>query len=159
MPSITAMSVTNDEVAAVQRAYPRIYLACHTRHEKRRANVAALTPQESTLLAHLHDRDPMRAADLARHLGIGAPTLSAALKRLTALGYITRTRDTRDGRALALRRSAKGARAMQDSSVLDKQRVAAMLAQLSTADRQRAIAGLELLAGAAQAVPKRAGAR
>ena len=91
----------------------------------------------------------MRAAALARHLGVVPSTMSAAVKRLSALGYIARGRDARDRRAASLRLSPQGARAMQAGSVLETARVAAMLRRLSAADRARAIDGLELLAAAA----------
>ena len=101
----------------------------------------------------------MRAAALARHLGVSASTLSAAIKRLTALGYVARTRDERDGRAVALRLSPQGARAMQGGSVLDSRRVSMLLSRLQTADRVRAIEGLALLAHAAYHMPKTENAR
>ena len=144
------MPVSNRDVAAVQRYYPQIYLACHTRHQRRRANRASLTANESSLLAHLSRDQPLRAATLARHLGVGASTLSAAVKRLTALGYIVRERDANDQRALSLRLSSLGTRAMQAASVLETSRVATLLAKLSAAERTHAIEGLRLLAEAAR---------
>ena len=99
----------------------------------------------------------MRAAALARHLGVGASTLSAAVKRLSALGYIARDRDNGDGRAVSLRLSTQGARAMQSGSVLDSARVATMLSQLRPPDRARALAGLTLLAEAALRLSKKGG--
>jgi DNA-binding MarR family transcriptional regulator len=147
------MRVSNAEVAAVQRDYPKIYLACHTRHVRRRSG-ARLTPQESTLLAHLSTDTPMRASVLARHLGIGAPSLSATIKRLVSMGYITRTRDAQDGRAASLRLSRAGASAMQGSSVLDRMRVTTLLRQLTPDERRTALDGLALLARAALDVPK-----
>ena len=147
------MPVRNTEVAAVQRDYPKIYLACHTRHVRRRDG-QRITPQESTLLAHLSPDQPTRAAALARHLGIGAPTLSATVKRLVALGYVTRTPDPRDKRAVALRLSSSGAKMMQASSVLDARRVASMLRELSDNERRRALEGLALLASASLRVAK-----
>ena len=146
------MPVSNRDVAAVPRHYPQIYLACHTRHQRRRSSETALTPQESSLLAHLSEDEPVRAARLARHLGVVASTLSAAIKRLTALGYIARAKDARDGRAAALRLSRQGARAMQAGSVLETRRVAAMLAGLAPSDRARALDGLALLAMAARSL-------
>jgi DNA-binding MarR family transcriptional regulator len=146
------MSVSNRDVAAIQRFYPQIYLACHTRHHRRRSNAAQLTPQESSILAHLHEDAPMRAAALARHLGVVASTMSAAIKRLTGLGYIARDPESGDRRALALRLSRQGARAMQTGSVLERRRVAAMLAQLPPQKRAHAIEGLGLLANAARAL-------
>jgi DNA-binding MarR family transcriptional regulator len=149
------MPVAKRDVMAVQRYYPQIYLACHTRHQRRRSNTAQLTSHESSLLAHLSPETPMRPATLARHLGVGASTLSAAVKRLTALGYIVRTRDASDGRAASLRLSALGARAMQAGSVLDTDRVELLLARLAPPERRRAVEGLALLAGAATALPRR----
>lgn len=147
------MPVSNRDVAAVQRYYPQIYLACHTRHQRRRSNAAGLTANESSLLAHLSADQPMRAAPLARHLGVGPSTLSATVKRLTTLGYIVRTADEADRRAVSLRLSAVGLRAMQAASVLESRRVAAVLAKLSAGQRARAIAGLRLLAEAARSGP------
>ena len=151
------MAVTNSEVAAVQRCYPRIYLACHTRHQRRRSNSAALTAHESSILAHLDRRTPIRAATLAHHLGVGASTLSAAIKRLDALGYLVREKEHRDGRAVALRLSPSGAKAMQSGSVLEPTRVRALLGALTPDERARAIAGLELLARATSRLPPRKG--
>jgi DNA-binding MarR family transcriptional regulator len=154
------MPVSNQDVAAVQRAYPKIYLACHTRHERRRSNAAQLTAHESSLLAHLSATTPMRASELARHLDVTPSTMSAAIKRLAAAGYIASTRDPEDARALALRLSSKGAKAMQAGSVLDSALVRRLLAVMSADDRTRAIAGLELLAAAADTLSrKRGGAR
>lgn len=149
------MRVSERDIAAVQRCYPKIYLACHTRHQRRRTNAAALTAHESSLLAHLSEQSGMRPSALAAHLGIGRPALSAAIKRLTALGYVTQSRDDDDARAVALRLSAKGARAMQASSVLDAARVKALLDVLSPDDRASALQGLELLARAATALGPR----
>jgi DNA-binding MarR family transcriptional regulator len=59
------------------------------------------------------ERHPMRASELARHLGVRASTMSAATKRLTSLGYIAREPDKGDRRAASLRLSKAGAHAMQ----------------------------------------------
>lgn len=149
------MPVSNDDVAAVQRYYPQIYLACHTRHHRRRSNDAQLTTQESGILGHLSDRHPIRASELARHLGVSRSTMSAAIKRLTKLGYIDRGRDRVDRRAASLFLSTQGARAMQAGSVLETGRVRLMLARLRGAERRSAIEGLALLARAAAEVPKK----
>ena len=145
------MPVSNRDVRLVQVAYPQIYFACHTRHVRRASTPTRLSATDSTLLAHLDEERPTRPTALAKHLGLAASTLSAAINRLAKLGYVTLRRADADGRAIDLRLSAKGAEAMQGSSVLESARVARMLGRLSGAERRRALDGINLLARAARA--------
>jgi len=101
------------------------------------------------LLAHLDPDAGMTMGRLARHLGIGAPSLSAAIRRMEALGYVSRSPRPRDRRIIELRLTAQGSEAMASTSLLDTRRVASMLARLPAADRRRATVGLALLARAA----------
>jgi DNA-binding MarR family transcriptional regulator len=139
-------------VRQVQRWYPQIYLACHVDHKRPRSTQSGISPRESSLLAHLDERVPVTPADLARHLGVGAPTLSAALKRLARLGYVARDRDPKDSRRQQIRLTPAGARAMSDGSVLDTSRVVRLLNRLTPAERVRALDGLGLLARAAREI-------
>jgi DNA-binding MarR family transcriptional regulator len=138
-------------VRSVQRAYPQIYLACHVDHVRTKSNRYHLSAHDSSVLAHLDETKSTLAGQLARHLGVSNSTLSAALKRLEALGYVARKPRPRDRRQVELRLTEPGAVAMSAASVLDAKRVAAMLARLSPAQQRRAAAGLDLLAGAARA--------
>ena len=144
------MPVSNRDVRLVQVAYPQIYFACHTRHVRRASTATQLSATDSTLLAHLDEQEAVRATALAKHLGLAASTLSAAIARLAALGYVIQRRGTTDGRAVDLLLSLKGAAAMQASSVLESARVKKMLGQLTTAERTRALHGLALLGKAAR---------
>ncbi len=144
------MPVSNRDVRMVQVAYPQIYFACHTRHVRRASTTAQLSATDSTLLAHLDEDEPVRATALAKHLGLAASTMSAAIARLATLGYVIQQRDGTDRRAVQLRLSAKGASAMQASSVLESARVKKMLAHLTPAERKSALAGLSLLGKAAR---------
>ena len=149
------MVVASQDVRAVQAYYPRIYLACHIQHMRRTPARANLTESESNLLSHLDEQHPIRASSLARHMGVSRSSMSATIKRLIQLGYVTRAREPDDARAAALRLSPAGARAMQAGSVLDTDRVAALLARLAPSDRKQAIAGLRLLARAADQLPRK----
>ena len=144
------MPVSNRDVRLVQVAYPQIYFACHTRHVRRASTTTQLSATDSTLLAHLDEEHAVRATALARHLGLAASTLSAAIARLAKLDYVIQRRDSRDGRAVELLLSAKGAAAMQASSVLESDRVRRMLAHLRAPERKRALDGLALLGKAAR---------
>jgi MarR family transcriptional regulator, organic hydroperoxide resistance regulator len=64
-------------------------------------------PQYLVLLA-LWDRSPRNVRDLGETLRHEPATLSPMLKRLEALGYITRGRSARDERALAVELTDKG---------------------------------------------------
>jgi DNA-binding MarR family transcriptional regulator len=142
-------------VRAIQIAYPRIYLACHTVHTRARSTAFRLSARDSSLLGHLDETEPTRPADLARHMDIGAPTLSAALRRLEALGYVTRAQADADRRGIELRLTAKGAGALSATSVLEPVRVRALLRSLAPADRTRAVTGLTILGRAAAALGRR----
>jgi DNA-binding MarR family transcriptional regulator len=144
------MSVSNRDVRLVQVAYPQIYFACHTRHIRRASTATRLSAADSTLLAHLDEDRATRPTQLAKHLGLAASTLSAAINRLGKLGYVSLGKAISDGRAVDLRLTAKGAAAMQASSVLDAALVAKMLAQLSSTERNRALEGIGLLARGAR---------
>jgi DNA-binding MarR family transcriptional regulator len=144
------MPVSNRDVRLVQVAYPQIYFACHTRHIRRASTATRLSAADSTLLAHLDEDRATRPTELAKHLGVAASTLSAAINRLAKLGYVTLGKAISDGRAVDLRLTAKGAAAMQASSVLDAALVARMLTQLSSSERARALAGIGLLAKGAR---------
>ena len=124
-------------------------LAC-TRHVRRASTPTQLSATDSTLLAHLDERDAVRATALAKHLGLAASTLSAAIARLASLGYVVQRRDAKDGRVVDLLLSANGAAAMQASSVLESARVKKMLGGLTAAERKRALEGLALLGRAAR---------
>jgi DNA-binding MarR family transcriptional regulator len=72
---------------------------------------------------------------LAAHLDLGRPTVSEALKRLTALGFVVRTTSSRDRRATGALLSEKGLRAIREMSVLETTQLRAVLALASRDDR------------------------
>lgn len=144
------MPVSNRDVRLVQVAYPQIYFACHTRHIRRASTATRLSAADSTLLAHLDEDRAARPTSLAKHLGLAASTLSAAIARLAKLGYVAHGKAANDGRAVDLRLTTTGAAAMQASSVLDSALVAKMLHQLPSAERKRALDGITLLAKGAR---------
>jgi DNA-binding MarR family transcriptional regulator len=138
--------VMADDVRRIQRAYPQLYLACHREHATRRRG-HGLSDRDSSLLAHLDELAPVTAGALAKHLGVGPSTITEAIDRLEAKQLVERTRR---GRRVELRITAAGGELMQASSVLDRERVEAMIAAVPARDRDAAVRGLELLASAAR---------
>jgi DNA-binding MarR family transcriptional regulator len=139
---------TDDAVSRIQIAYPQVYLACHTRHQRKRSTRHNLSQRDSSILAHLHPTQGIAPAVLAAHLGIVRSTMSEALKRLIALGFVQRA----SARGAAVILSEQGISAMRDTSVLETARLARVLSALSARDRQLICDGLERLARACRRV-------
>jgi DNA-binding MarR family transcriptional regulator len=142
-------------VLAIQQLYPQVFHACHVRHLRRRSNAFRLSESDSAILAHIGPAFATSARDLARHLGIGAPTMSAALQRLEALGYVARGGRTKVSPLRRLELTELGRRALQATSVLDADRLLALLGTLTPRERERAVGGLQLLARGARALARK----
>ena len=130
--------------------YPKIYFACHTRHVRDPRTRRILSAHQASILDHLDTEDSLPLMDLARHMGVTPSTMSIAVERLVRQGYVLRARDRIDRRRVSLLLSAAGARLREAKSVLDPVRVRGMLERLSPQQRERALAGLALLARASQ---------
>ena len=131
-----------EAILRIQTAYPRIYLACHSRHQNKRTTTAQLSQRDASLLAHLSETEAVSQKDLAGHVGLGKSTLSEAISSLEEMGYVVRNG--------AVLRTGAGTQAMSSGSVLETDRLGALLLMLSEEERTRAVDGLELLAAAAR---------
>lgn len=140
----------DQHVFEILRAYPQVYLACHVEHRTRGASPTGLTERDGSVLAHIDDREGTRPAELARHLGIARSTLSATLARLEQAGLLDIDADASDRRRRRIRLTEHGRAAIASHSVLDPERLAALLARLAPAERIQAVEGMRLLAGAAR---------
>ena len=135
---------------AVLTLYPRIYLACHTRHVRDAQSQRLLSRHQASILDPLDEVSPTSVVELARHMGVTPGTMSLAIDRLERKGYVVRLRDATDRRRVHVRLTSAGVRMRSATSVLDPERVDAVLARLTEDERVRAIHGLELLARASQ---------
>jgi len=140
-----------DPVRQVMTYYPRIFFACHTEHVRDPKTRRKISAHQASILDHLDEIEPTGLNDLARHMGVTPSTMSLTVDRLARDGYVKRGADLRDGRRVALRITRAGARLRDQMTVLDADRVKAMLGQMKPADRREALRGLELLARAADA--------
>ena len=139
-----------DDVYEVQRLYPQIFLACHTNHVRAASTRWKLSAHDSAILSHLDRSSGLSPRLLAKHLGVAPSTLSASIKRLTNLGYLTCDAPANDKRRREIRLTDRGAEAMAATSVVDGDRVRELLKRLKPADRRKALDGLALLARAAR---------
>jgi MarR family transcriptional regulator, organic hydroperoxide resistance regulator len=132
----------------VQVTYPQVYLACHTRHQRKRSTDHRLSARDAAILAHLDIECPISPTRLAAHLNVSKSTVSEALKRLAELGFVLRAPAGRDRRAFGATLSTKGLRAIRDMSVLETKRLRGVLALTSGEDRIAIAQGMARLAEA-----------
>ena len=153
------LRMPSDDVTEVLKAYPQIYHACHLEHSRARSNPRGISNRDGWILGHLDLAQPTAPRTLARHLALGASTVSEAVRRLERLGYAVRRRPDGDRRRVEIFLTPRGAAAMRATSVLDAGRVGKLIAQLPKQERAAAMEGLALLAKAARALnqkePKR----
>jgi MarR family transcriptional regulator, organic hydroperoxide resistance regulator len=139
-----------DAVSLLMTFYPKIYLACHTRHVNDPVKGVKLTTHQGSILDHLDVSDSITMQELALHLGVTPSTMSITIDRLSKLGYVKREKDKADSRRVNLFLTAHGNRIKQSKSVLDAVRVKQMLSRLTEKERSEAMRGLGLLATAAE---------
>jgi len=142
--------MTDTDVYEVQRLYPQIFVACHTDHVRAVSTKWRVSSQDASILAHLDRQFGLSPRALAGHLGVAPSTLSASIARLAKLGYLTSKPNDKDRRKRDLLLTARGAEAISATSVLDAERVRALLAELKPSERKGALRGLALLARAAR---------
>jgi DNA-binding MarR family transcriptional regulator len=141
-----------DEVFEIQRLYPQIFVACHNDHIRAASTGWRISSQDSSVLVHLDRNAGTRPSALAKHLGVAPSTLSATIARLEKLGYLSSTPHERDRRRRELRLTARGGEAIAATSVLDGERVRAMVKKLTPTELTAAVRGLGLLARAAREI-------
>lgn len=139
-----------ETIFEVQRLFPQIYLACHADHVRAASTSWDLSSHDASILAHLDLENAISPRALAAHLNVAASTLSAAIARLSRLGYLTSEPSPSDRRQRELRLTDRGAEAIASTSVLDENRVRELLDRLNAQERAAALRGLQLLAQAAR---------
>ena len=134
----------------VLQSYPKIYLACHTRHIRDNESGEKLTQHQASVLDHLSSDFLLSVSELARHLDVTESTMSIQVTQLENAGYVCRIPDSRDRRRVRVRLTAKGVRVKQQNTVLDPDLVRQMISLLRPDDAEAALRGIELLAMAAE---------
>lgn len=137
-----------------QELLARIHFTCRTRQVADPETERTLSAHQASILDHLSENSATTLSQLATHMGVTVSTMSLAIRRLVAEGYVNRCRDAGDGRKVCLRLTPAGARIKKANSTLDPQRVSDMLDALSAEERSLALRGLALLSQAAQSMPK-----
>jgi DNA-binding MarR family transcriptional regulator len=147
VPSVEVAPLKRD-VLSVLVAYPQIWHACHTHHQRGEHSGDPLTEREASVLVHVEAYSPASPKALAQHMGITKATMSALIDTLHERGFINRAQHATDRRRHELTLTKKGEDAIIRGSVLDAGRVQRALMSLPAAKRTLAVEGISLLAQA-----------
>jgi DNA-binding MarR family transcriptional regulator len=118
------------------------------------ARFARLASRESTstmpralwrTLAQLDELGPLRVSELAAASHVSQPTATSLLQRLGDRGWVDRRPDPDDARAVRVRISRAGRRALAANRQVAAEAVRGRLERLTKADRQALAAGLAAL--------------
>ena len=91
-----------------------------------------------------------RVSDLARRLGVSAPTASTLIDRLVERGLVERREDPRDRRQVRCRLSAEGQRLAARFYESARARTERLLAELGEEELETVLRGIEALVRAAE---------
>src|SRR5690348_13572581 len=154
--SYFGLMTLDEAVQTVQLTYPQVYYVCHTRHQRKRSTEHNLSARDAAILAHCSADTPIIPARLAKHLSIARSTLSEALKKLDSSGYVQRVAAIQDdGRLSGVLLTSKGLRAVRETSVLEADRLEAVLRGASATERAAIARGLTTLAAACRRYSER----
>jgi DNA-binding MarR family transcriptional regulator len=148
-----------DDVQRLIRFYPRVFFVCHQRHRRDPKTDREISAHQASILDHLDVVEPTLVGELADHMGVTSSTMSLGLDRLERGGLVLRMRDAGDKRRVRVLLTPAGARMKSAGSVLEPQRVRALLRRLSASERAAALHGLALLSGAAEGMMREHGRR
>lgn len=138
--------MTGSGVEIILRCYPKIYFACHRRHIRDAGSGAILSAHQAGVIDHLDDIEGTSMAELAKHMGVTASTMSLMIDRLQRGGYVKRTENPDDRRRVDVRLTANGVRVKEQQKVLEPELVQMLLARLRPEQLETALCGMELLA-------------
>jgi len=109
-----------------------------------------LSQHERQLLHHVPAGGGVELKHIAWHLALPKSTASALVKDLERRGFVTRRRDPRDERRLAITLTSKGLERVAADSVLDVRGLQTALADLSSEERRALLETIEKLADSAR---------
>ncbi|MEO6115409.1 MAG: MarR family transcriptional regulator [Pseudolysinimonas sp.] len=96
-------------------------------------------------LAVIAKRGPLRLSDLAQLEGVSAPTMTRTIAELESRGYVTRSPDPVDGRAVLISAADAGTAAILDARTTRAEVVSELLATLNERDAAAIAAALPAL--------------
>jgi DNA-binding MarR family transcriptional regulator len=108
-----------------------------SRKLRQEARKAGLSVQDAIILGYIKKNPGIGISELADAEQTSRPTMSTHVKRLETAGWLTRTADAEDGRRSGLAVTPAGVRKLEVIQRLRNDWLAARLARLTDAERER----------------------
>ena len=112
----------------------RLALVAGRLNRRMQAATGGLSHGLLSALAVIAKRGPLRLSDLAQLEGVSAPSMTRTVAELEARGYVVRSPDPVDGRAVLVAAAEAGTAAILDARSARARVVAELLASLDEAD-------------------------
>lgn len=112
------------------------------------AKKGGLTPRQYAVLTAVSEEEGLPQAELVARTGIDRSTLADIVARLLGRGLIQRKRAKEDGRAYAIKLSAKGAKALSNAQPAASAADSRLLAGLSATKRNEFLKTLSAIVAA-----------
>jgi DNA-binding MarR family transcriptional regulator len=123
----------------------RLALVAGRLNRRMQAATGGLSHGLLSALAAIAKRGPLRLSDLAQLEGVSAPSMTRTVAELEARGYVVRSPDPVDGRAVLVAAADAGTAAILDARSARARVVAELLASLDEADAAVITAALPAL--------------
>jgi len=123
----------------------RLALVAGRLNRRMQAATGGLSHGLLSALAVIAKRGPLRLSDLAQLEGVSAPSMTRTVAELEARGYVVRSPDPVDGRAVLVAAADAGTAAILDARSARARVVAELLASLDEADAAVIAAALPAL--------------
>lgn len=115
-----------------------------------RADSGELSRTAASVLTRVRDEGPLRVGDLAHSESVAQPSMTTLVARLVGAGYVSRTPDPDDARAVRVTLTDTGRDALARRSARRTAAMAARLQHLSSSERETLAAALPVLERLAQ---------
>jgi len=115
-------------------------------HSRRLVEVCGLTGPQLAVLQEAERLGPTSATTLARAVYLSLPTVTGILGRLASRGFVQRTRDETDRRALNVSITVEGSRVLQDAPSLLQDHFRNELGRLEEWERHMMLSTLQRIA-------------
>ncbi len=139
-----AGTATRTNTAAAMAGRLRVSTTRLARTLRRQADIG-LSPSQLTVLTTIDVHGPITLGALAEHERVAPPSITKAVAKLEAAGYVTREADATDRRVARVRITTAGHGLLDESRKRKDAWLAARLAKLSADERERLAAALDVL--------------